>query len=265
MENDKEKLIKEIDIFFKQASYAHCNFLILEQLNESREKYYDEMAISNAFYSFTYNALLTTVVMELSKIYDTHSRSTNIEKLFFKCKQNIEYFPSIQLKRVFEDNEFEFPFVHTVSEKDEEFFKNDIVYNQQLNQLIFDDEPLKIEMTKDRYFDLFEWRLNKANARVPNLIKQRNKIYAHNDLETVFNMEKSMKKFPIYFEDIKILIEFALDFTSFAYTKLTRCQKAIEPINLKDLEYTLDFVKYGVKYREEEIERQIAEFDQNNN
>ncbi|EOS8040453.1 hypothetical protein DUC50_RS12765, partial [Enterococcus hirae] len=77
---DKEKLIKKIDIFMNQARQANCYFSIVKQVAENRTNYYEEMSLSSAFYSYTYNALVVATFMELSKIYDSHRYSSNIQK-----------------------------------------------------------------------------------------------------------------------------------------------------------------------------------------
>ncbi|WP_274661725.1 hypothetical protein [Enterococcus lactis] len=257
---EKEELIEQVNIFLKQSLNAHWNFSILEQLSDSKKNYIDEMSVSSAFYSLTYSALQTTVFMDLSKIYDTHHHSTNIEKLFYMCKKYIEYFPTHRAINLDENNcRLEFPFQHTITEKDKIFFQNDIE-NMKFEQSLSDKIPLTIDMSKEKYFDLYEWRLDRVKPRIKNLIKQRNKIYAHNDLDTILSVEKVMSEFPVYYEDISSLIEFSLDFTTFAYAMLTNIQRSSEPLNLNDLENTLDLVKKGMKYQDQEVKRQLEEF-----
>lgn len=126
----KEELIKKVDIFMNQARQANCYYSIIKQFEENRNKYNEEMNLSTAFYSCTYNALVVATFMELSKIYDSHRQSSNIQKLIMECKNNISYFPTVHhQEEVNIDGEIHtltFPFKHTVAEDEKDFFQEEI-------------------------------------------------------------------------------------------------------------------------------------------
>ncbi|MDH6604253.1 hypothetical protein OKW23_001412 [Bacilli bacterium PM5-9] len=88
----KEILVEKIDIFLNQAIQANCYYLIIKQFSKNSIDYYEQINLSSAFYSYTYNALVTATFMELAKMYDTHTESLNIEKLIKICKENKKIF-----------------------------------------------------------------------------------------------------------------------------------------------------------------------------
>ncbi|EJM4556453.1 hypothetical protein NOM40_000906 [Listeria monocytogenes] len=262
---EKERLIKKIDIFMNQARQANCYFLIIEQFKQNRSKYYQEMNLSSAFYSFTYNSLVVSTFMELSKIYDSHKYSENIQKLIKECRENIDYFPNSypneKIKIDGEVYEYSFPFHHTVKEYETEFFQKEVEKERLINkQLNIKELPIQVEMTIDRYFELYEWRLEKIQPKIKNLLKQRNKVYAHNDEATMkHSLDEIINSFPLNFKEIEELLSFALDFCRFSYAMLTDINKAIAPVNINDWENTLTLAGQGDKYQKIEIEKQIED------
>lgn len=266
---EKEQLIKKLDIFMNQARQANCYFLIIKQFMENRSNYPDEMSLSSAFYSFTYNALVVSTFMELAKIYDSHKQSANLQNFLKECKANISYFPTAYPEHEItidgEKHTFNHPFQHTVKEEEKEFFKSEIEKEKSFRELLdISDLPIHVEMTIERYFDLYEFRLSKLTLQIKNLLKQRNKIYAHNDEATMnTNLDDVIKKFPLNHKEINELISFALDFCQFACAMLTNVNRATEPVNINDWENTLRAVTIGEKYKETEIQRQLDEFKTN--
>ncbi|HGZ4935198.1 hypothetical protein ABG953_05910 [Enterococcus faecalis] len=109
-----------------QAIQANCYFSIIKQFNQNRNTYNEEMNLSSAFYSYTYNALIVANFMELSKIYDRHRLSSNIEKLLYECKENIDYFPKTHPSETFFTDgisyEITHPFYHSVKKAEIDFF-----------------------------------------------------------------------------------------------------------------------------------------------
>ncbi|MDL2212017.1 hypothetical protein LJB88_03985 [Erysipelotrichaceae bacterium OttesenSCG-928-M19] len=204
---EKEELIKKIDIFLNLAIQANCYNLIIKQFSEYKVKYIKQINISNAFYSYTFNALVVATVMELSKIYDSHSQSFNIHDLIIDCNENIEYFSDSLLE-------------------------NESATFEKINTS--DDS------VKENYFTPFKKQLENLEQQINNLKKQRNKIYAHNDKVS----EKDLiNKFSLYYTDIDLLINFALDFCTFAYSKLTNTRRSTAPLNINDWEKTLEIIK----------------------
>ncbi|MBO0422298.1 hypothetical protein [Enterococcus plantarum] len=263
---EKKRLIKKVNIFLNQASQANCYFLIIKQFNQNRSKYHQEMNLSNAFYSYTYNALVVATFMELSKIYDSHKSSTNIQKLVKESQENIAFFPTYLSKERIEMDgkgyEYELPFHHTIKDSEKNFFREEVEKNKKLEKMLDSKEmPSYVEMSIDRYFELYNWRLKQIEPQITNLLKQRNKVYAHNDEANMkLSLDNIINSFPLDYKEIEELLSFALDFCQFAYAMLTNINKSIAPININDWENTLALVELGEKYQEIETQKKIEEF-----
>lgn len=261
----KEELIEKVDAFMNQTRQANCYFLIIKQFIENRTKYHEEIAVSSAFYSYTYNALVVATFMELSKIYDSHPQSSNIQKLVADCKKEINYFPKNHPKIEFEqDGEkhvFTPSFQHIVKENEQDFFRVEIEQEQPFRELLGSTElPIRVDMTLERYFELYEWHIQRLESKIKNLLKQRNKVYAHNDEATMKkSLDDVINEFALNHKEITELISFALDFCQFAYAMLTDINKATAPVNIDDWENTLRAVRLGEKYKEVDIQKQIEE------
>ena len=65
---------------------------------------------------------------------------------------------------------------------------------------------------------------------------------------------------PVEYEDIKILIDFALECTTFILELLTGILKARQYSNIDDLQGTLMLVKKGLKYQNIEINKQLNKY-----
>lgn len=260
---EKEKLIKKIEIFMNQAYQANCYFSIIKQFNKNRNIYNNEINLSSAFYTYTYNALIVANLMELSKIYDRHKLSSNIKDLICDCQKNIDYFPkSKPTKNLCLDGknyEFTFPFIHTVKGYELDFFKDDIQKRNIINNDVdIQKYPIHLEITIERLLDLYEWRFQQLEPKINNLLKQRNKVYAHNDEATMKqDLDTIINSVPLNYREIEELITFALDFCQTVLSILTRVLKPSTPINIEDWNNTLYFTRIGEKYKNIEVQQQI--------
>ena len=77
----KEKIINISERFMQEALEANCYYDIIKQYSENKQKYYEEMSFSGAFYTYTYNALIVAVFMELAKIYDRNKDSVKYREV----------------------------------------------------------------------------------------------------------------------------------------------------------------------------------------
>lgn len=267
---EKDTLIKKIDIFMNQARQANCYYLIVKQFQENRANYHEEMAVSSAFYSYTYNALVVATFMELSKIYDSHPQSSNIQKLVADCRNELSYFPKTRPKIEFEQDgekhEFTPSFQHIVKENEHDFFRVEIEKEQPFRELLGSTEmPIRVDITLERYFELYEWHIQRLEPKIKNLLKQRNKVYAHNDEATMKkSLDDVINEFGLNHKEITDLISFALDFCQFAYAMLTNINKATAPVNIDDWEGTLRLVGIGKKYQEVEIKNMMDSLSNDN-
>lgn len=253
---EKEKIIELADVFMQEAFQANCYIDLIEQYSKNMKDYSEELKISGAFYAYTYNALVVATFMEVAKIYDRNRNSINIKQLLEICKEKKEIFPQQQEFKS-DGEDIIFPYQHIVNIDEEEFFSLEIEKQRPINELLgMSDLPIRVDMNRDRYFELFEWKYDKIVPVIQNFRKQRNKIYAHNDKQSIGNIEKVMEKFPINRGDIFHLINFAMEFCRFVLALLTGTYRAEKPVNINDWEGTLKLVRLGNEYRDAEIEKQ---------
>lgn len=253
----KEQLLNLSEEFMQEAFTANCYYEIIKQFSVNAKEYYVEIGYSSAFYTYVYNALIVATFMELSKIYDTHKKSFNIFQLINICKTHLSLFPQkhkIELNNGDRDPVMEFPYKHKVSSAEEQFFEKEIETQNTYNKLLnVTDIPIYVEMTLDRYFDLYYWKYNRIEPQVRKLLNQRNKVYAHNDIESLLNIEDVISAFPLNRNDIESLISFAVEFCQFIIVLLTGVNRANKPINISDWEATLHLVRLGYKYKDVEV------------
>ena len=257
---EKEKIIKLADAFMQEAFQANCYVDLINQYSRNVKEYFDELKISGAFYSYTYNALVIATFMELGKIYDRNRDSVNIKQLLDDCKEKKNLFPQQRMFEINGENKA-FPYQHTVTVDEKEFFVLEIDKQRPINEMFGNpDFQITVNMSVDKYFELYEWKYKKIEPIIQNLLKQRNKIYAHNDKRFIGNIEEVIGKFPVSKNDIDSLINFAIEFCRFVLALLTGIYRADKPVNIEDWEGTLKLVRLGNKYRDIEIENQKKKF-----
>jgi len=262
----KEELITLSESFMQEAFQANCYHNIIKQYSENIKEYHEEIYFSGAFYTYIYNALVVATYMELAKLYDSHDKSININRLMGICKDHISFFPQQrELKITIDGKETikKFPYKHTISHGEEEFFQKEVERQKQLYEILgvsVSDVPIDVEMTLERYFDLYKWKYENIKPQIKNLLKQRNKVYAHNDENSLNNVDRVISNFPLNSRDIELLISFALEFCQSVIALLTGVYKAQKPKNIDDWKGTLNLVRLGYKYKDVEIERDMNEF-----
>lgn len=246
MKNNPEKLVtaEEIcemaEIFQNEAIQANAYYCIAEQYRENLLEYSTEMSVSGAFYHYTYNALVVAAIMELAKIYDSHQKSVNIKDLLEACVNNS------LLSSGLSDADQEIPLLHEVIAEEEEFFGDEVARHKKIVKLWDRTEPCLVEMTDERYIDLFLWKYSRLKEGIEKLLKQRNKVYAHNDPDGMKNYEKMVMKFPLSGQEVEDMISFACELCRFVIRYITGTVKSVKPVNLKDWENTLQLVREGL-------------------
>lgn len=265
---NKEEIVKLANDFWQESIEANSYYSIIKQYGENYKKYNYEIRCSAAFYSITYKALQEALFMKLSKLYDTHSDAINIRYLLKECKDNIHLFPKYMATKEVEvegkKQIIKIPFQYQVKPDEECYFKREVESQKQIQKLIggnIEAIPIRIDITAQGYIDLYEKKFHVFKSKIiPNLITQRNKIYAHHDKEVCFNIENIINQNPICYNDIKKLIEYALDVSRFVIGFLDDINKPEQYVNINDWEGTLRLVQVGNKYKDIEIKAKTREF-----
>lgn len=255
---DKEQLIKLAEELYQEAFDANAYFFIMQQYGKMKKEYLPEMSLSSAFYSVVYEALQKACFIELAKLYDRTNGAYSIGTMLNCCKENLSFFSkyrdTVEIKDDGKRYTFSVPYQHSLKPAEECFFKEE-VHAQRNIYKIFDissanTAPVTVDLTFSQFLELYQKRYSSLSKKRENMSEQRNKIYAHNDKKGIFNQEEVLEKNPLFYTDMQMLIEFALDTTGLIVGALTGVCKAKSYANINDWEGTLMLVRLGLKYQD---------------
>lgn len=102
---------------------------------------------------------------------------------------------------------------------------------------------------KDTFQPLVD-RKRKLKKIIENLRSIRNKAYAHSDKELLNDMDKVFNEYPISFEDVEKLIEFAFDICNYVLEPLAGNSFKREALDAYDLQRIFIYTRLGLKYEE---------------
>lgn len=111
-----------------------------------------------------------------------------------------------------------------------------------------DDDAISIEITMNDLFWFYQRKLSGMMVARTNLREQRNHYYAH--LDKAWSLEKVTKEKSVLIKDIEAMISFSMELCRTVIALLTGTSRAVEPINIDDLENTLEMVRLGVVYQQ---------------
>ena len=256
---DKQELTKCVEAFFREAFSANQYYLILQQYNELGKEYLSEIKVSSAFYCVVYNSLIEALLMNLAKMYDKNKGSIDIGNLVKMCESNMQLFPEnkVDLSIGEEKTEVTFFSQYSVKKCDEWYFRKNEKYKEviEFNRQFSNSEDVIVQISiKDR-FDFYNKKFNSLSKKIKNLRIQRNKIYAHNDKDSFWDPQTVISQNPLNMEDIKELIDYALEISIFLLGKLTNIHHLNEYVNIDDWRSTLSFVRLGKEYQRIKVER----------
>lgn len=231
---DKETAIKIATAFFDEARSAKNAMEVIKQFGENSKKYLEVMEYSPAYYFVVYNALISEIIMIITKIYDDSRNSVDLGKFISTCQRNIELFPKEKVHTYPPENvRSGIHSINTLSEEERTFH--------------FD---LKTEEKMEGYMKEFKNMV----APLKNLKIQRNKLYAHHDLNVILKIDDIIKSNPLNVKEVEAMIDLALEFSQFVIASLTT--KYTLPLfsNIDDWSQTLFMADYGRKKHEEEMQ-----------
>lgn len=260
---NREKLIKLAKELHQEAFDANAYYLIMQQYRRFREEYNDEMQLSPAFYQVVYEALQKACFMEIAKLYDKSSHVVTIGSLLKECQDNLSLFPeyrnTITVKGDGKEYSFQVPYHHHLKPEEECFFKAQVESQREIFRIFDasdpDSMPVQVDLTFSEFLELYQKRFQSLSKKRENIRAQRNKIYAHNDVEYIMDDEIVYQRNPITYPDIQELIEFALNCTGLILGTLTDVCQATRYSNIDDWEGTLMIARLGLKYKEYDMEQ----------
>lgn len=265
---DKVQLTKLAEELYQEAFAANAYFLIMQQYREMQKEYLAEMRLSPAFYSVIYEALQKACFIELAKLYDRTKGAYSLGTMLNFCEENLKFFSEYRDTVEIEDDgkKYIFPvsYQHSLKSTEECFFKEEVHVQRNIYKLFdissADTPPVTVDLTFSEFLKLYQKRYVALSKKRDNISEQRNKIYAHNDVKGIFNLEEVLEKNPLFYTDMQELIEFALDATGLVVGALTGVCKARNYSNIDDWEGTLMLARLGLKYQDYDQEQKEKAF-----
>lgn len=252
----KSNFLNTANNLYEEAFSANACWLLLQQYRKNAQTYQVEMQCSPAFYSVIYHALIDSLFLSLSKLYDWHPNALTLRTLIedIDTLDVSDLHPSALEKYSFCEPGFQ----HTLKPVEEPFFPKEVSEHRKILSLLsLDQHPLTIDLSLPQLITLYKQRFQSLQNQsvISNLITLRNKILAHNDKPTNFEYDSIWKDYPLSDDNIQALLEFALDFLLFCIGVLTGVQKATECVNINDWHSTLEYVKIGRSCREDYLQK----------
>lgn len=241
---------------FEGLCSANSYWRLLQQFRKNVESHNDEMNCSPAFYNIIYTALIESLYISLSKLYDWDSRSLTLRTLLsnMTCITEEKLDEDVLKKYTFCGKNFQRP----LSSYEEPFFPKEVAETKHILALFGHSyNHTMVELSLEETFSLYQkWFKSLQDRRIiKNLIEQRSKIHAHNDKATNFDYASVWAEYPLTENDVEELLAFAADYLRFCIGILTGIDKAVEYVNIDDWEATLILVREGQKY----LDRQFQE------
>lgn len=260
---EKEELIKIAKGLYQEAFDANSYFLIIQQYAKFQKCYQEEMEVSQAFYSIAYEALQKACFMEIAKLYDKSQGTITIGSLLKKCQENISFFPEYRDKLTVKDEDkvytIDIPYQHHLKPVEEKFFQAEVESQRAIFEAFNFPEsesiPVSIDLTFPQFLELYQKRFCSLSKKQEYIREQRNKIYAHNDEQSICDIDAIINRNLITYRDIWELIDFALDCTGLILGTLTGIYHARQYHNIDDWRNTLILVQHGLKYQKQEEEK----------
>ncbi len=253
----KEELISFAKGLYSQALNANCYYSMIDQYRNAIKKNNGVLEHFPAFYHLTYNALLNTCFMEVAKLYDDNGLS--LGKLLKECSNNLNIFPKNRTTIEYEADGVKFskevPYQYRLRKEEEIFFKEFVTSQRKLFEIFTDCDIESIPIQKDFTFpellDLYKKRYCSLSKKKEKLRKQRNELYAHNDIRRKFDEKGIQDDYPISYSDIKELIQYALDLTIMVIAILTGIKEPEIYSNIEDFDALLRYAKIGMDIQKE--------------
>lgn len=265
---EKNELILLAKNLMMETLYARSYKEILDQYKKNKISYKQEMLLSPVFHGISEMALVEALSIRLARLYDIDDRTAGLRFLMKQAEENIEYFPKDRGESIekFDGKEYRFiiPLTHTLRECEKCYFQEKVKKEEALQNTlsgIMDTttNEITIEVTIEELFEMYHKRFASIQSVCNNLIKQRNKIYAHNDQNVNFDIETVYQENPLSTRDIDTLLDFAGDYTSFCYEYLSGNYAALELKYIDDWENTLVFAKKGMDSQKQEWKENYGE------
>jgi hypothetical protein len=268
--NSKEELIKIIEELWNDALSAYYNYNKIQDYRKLYHKYSEEMGQSPNYHSWEYKAAHEVLFMALARLYDL-SGGASLKWLLGECikkvKEKSGLFSEYSAEYDLDGESYNILYMCKIMENEESYFNNKeeikkkIKQQKNLNPDRFiktgeenictrEGNPfVRIELSLEECLCFYNRKINGMKIQIENLKELRNKKYAHKDCETILKGECFKKEFPLYWKNIKDLMEYSVDLLQFLSEAL-HCYfiPDIESAYNNDLEDSLKLIHFALEY-----------------
>ena len=169
----REELIKEIEDYMYHIIWAHNYYDAYMSFLECLKKYREEILLSNSFFTITRYSLVSSLMMELTKLYDKREQK-NLWRFLESCRNSVYIFPAEKYTALWDNN-------------------------RQVKGI---DELLKLSAEA----------LTALDKTIFSLKGRRDQYYAHNDKRFFSPDAPLAEEYPISLHEVKSLLEFSSGF-----------------------------------------------------
>ena len=141
----------------------------------SKKSFHDTMSQAPIFFNVIEKSIVSSLMIDLCKLFEDSSTVLSVKKLYSICEQNQKLFPKY---RTYNGIETDIPF------------------------------------TLSKTLDLAKQDFEDNKKVISNLKKQRNTLWAHHDKRYILDPSQIEDSYPIKWQEIEHLLQFASDFTN---------------------------------------------------
>lgn len=242
------ELFKRCSYLYNEAFYANTELAILRELSKASSDYENEVICAGCFFSFTQLTLTESCFMNCARIFDAKS-DVSIRNLIEDVSSHSAEIDALAISIFSGRPNFDRlnPIVHPLAEDEERFYPKEVKSQRSYEKLFGNHyEMVTVCITTNDLSNLWRKRLNGLNKPTAMLRDQRNKVFAHSDMEAL-NYDELVRRLPLTYGEIQKLIDFALDVTIELLAKITGIEKDRLPKNCNDILGLLKYVEVGMK------------------
>ena len=229
----RDEIIKCTEVIGKSITFATSYLCALESIVEARRDKWQEMSYAPGFFWLASNALISSIIMETSKLYDCDGESYSIYKYLSDCKKHLPLHPRHKSESVTEEmdsgamisfgisvGEFidiENRIIGKINELESELAElpkkahdtNVVSRKKELgNELKKLRHRLCVESDISKRLKVWDKEIRSQNFQlaISKMRTVRNKYYAHLSREYMDNVDNLFKDSPISLLELKELV-----------------------------------------------------------
>lgn len=248
------ELFERCNYLYNEAFYANTELAILRELSKASSDYENEVICAGCFFNFTQLALTESCFMNCARLFDAKS-DVSIGNLIEDVKSHSAEIDALAISLFNDRPNFDRlnPIVHPLAKDEERFYPKE-VESQRSDEKLFGNhyEIVTVCITTHDLSNLWKKRLNSLRKLTDMLRDQRNKVFAHSDMEAL-KYDELVRRLPLTYGEIQKLIDFALDLTIELFAKITGIEKDRLPKNCNDIQGLLKYVEVGMEAVEQHL------------